>query len=121
MVIYSDGGADPNPGIGGWAALPSFNDHEKNPDRQRPQPPRTTVWSCRPRSAPCVHCTDLAPLSSTLIDLQYVRRGITEALKKGGRRLETRNGRQVPNADFVAELQALGPPARHRLDLGAGS
>lgn len=29
VVIYSDGGADPNPGIGGWAAVLSFGDHEK--------------------------------------------------------------------------------------------
>ena len=29
VTIYSDGGADPNPGYGGWAAILRFGRHEK--------------------------------------------------------------------------------------------
>ena len=29
VIIYTDGGADPNPGIGGWAAILRAGDHEK--------------------------------------------------------------------------------------------
>ncbi len=29
VVIHTDGGAAPNPGSGGWAAILSFGDHEK--------------------------------------------------------------------------------------------
>ena len=29
ITIYTDGGCDPNPGIGGWAALIKYGEHEK--------------------------------------------------------------------------------------------
>jgi len=29
VIIYTDGGSDPNPGIGGWAAILRFGAHEK--------------------------------------------------------------------------------------------
>ena len=29
VIIYTDGGADPNPGIGGWAAILRAGDREK--------------------------------------------------------------------------------------------
>ena len=29
VIIYTDGGSDPNPGIGGWAAVLQFGEHEK--------------------------------------------------------------------------------------------
>lgn len=106
VVIYSDGGADPNPGIGGWAALLSFNDHEKI---LTGNDPRTTnnrmelqaaISALRALHRPCT--------IEFHTDSQYVRRGITEGVEKwAAAGWKTRNGRQVPNADLWQELQAL--------------
>lgn len=44
VTIFTDGGCQPNPGPGGWAALLRFGDSERELSGARPIPP-TTRWS----------------------------------------------------------------------------
>ncbi len=106
VVIYSDGGADPNPGIGGWAAVLSFGGHEKVLTGNDPKTTnnrmelQAAIGALRALHRPCT--------IEFHTDSQYVRRGITEGVKKwAAAGWKTKNGRQVPNADLWQELQEL--------------
>jgi ribonuclease HI len=106
VTIYTDGGADPNPGIGGWAALLRFGDHEKELSGNEPKTTnnrmelRAAIEALRALRRPCV--------VELHTDSQYVRRGITEGVPKwASAGWQTKSGRPVPNADLWQELQAL--------------
>ncbi len=106
VVIYSDGGADPHPGIGGWAALLTFGDHERVLTGNDPKTTnnrmelQAAISALRALRRPCA--------IEFHTDSQYVRRGITEGVQKwAAAGWKTRNGRQIPNADLWQELQAL--------------
>lgn len=105
VEIYTDGGADPNPGIGGWAAVLRYGEHEKVLTGNAP---RTTnnrmeltaaIEALKVLQRPC-HI-------QFYTDSEYLRRGITEWIEtwaeKGWRR---KKGKPVPNADL---WQALWP------------
>lgn len=113
VIIYSDGGADPNPGIGGWAALLRFGDHEKELSGNEPKSTnnrmelRAAIEALRALRRPC--------LVEFYTDSQYVRRGITEGVQKwAAAGWLTKAGRPVPNADLWQELQALA--GRHTIN-----
>lgn len=106
VVIYSDGGADPNPGIGGWAALLSYGDHEKALSGNDPKTTnnrmelQAAISALRALKRPCQ--------IEFHTDSQYVRRGITEGVEKwAAAGWKTKNGRPVPNADLWQELREL--------------
>ena len=106
VIIHSDGGADPNPGIGGWAALLRFGDREKELSGNEPKTTnnrmelRAAIEALRALRRPC--------LVEFHTDSQYVRRGITEGVKKwAAAGWQTKAGRPVPNADLWQELQSL--------------
>lgn len=106
VIIYSDGGADPNPGIGGWAALLRFGDHEKVLVGSDPKTTnnrmelKAAISALRALRRPCQ--------VEFHTDSQYVRRGITEGVEKwAAAGWVTKNGRPIPNADLWRELQHL--------------
>lgn len=113
VVIYSDGGADPNPGIGGWAALLRSGDREKVLTGSDPKTTnnrmelKAAIGALRALRRPC-HI-------EFHTDSQYVRRGITQGVEKwAAAGWKTKAGRPVPNADLWQELQTL--VGRHEIN-----
>ena len=106
VTIYSDGGADPNPGIGGWAAILRFGEHERVLTGSDPKTTnnrmelQAAIAALRALKRPC--------RVSFHTDSQYVRRGITEGVAKwSAAGWVKKNGQAIPNADLWRELQAL--------------
>lgn len=106
VVIYSDGGADPNPGIGGWAALLQYGDHEKVVTGNEPKTTnnrmelRAAIEALRALNRPCT--------VEFHTDSQYVQRGVTDGVEKwAAADWKTKSGRPIPNADLWQELQGL--------------
>lgn len=106
VVIYTDGGADPNPGIGGWAALLRFGEHEKVLTGNHPQTTNNrmeltaAVEALRALKRSCE--VDL------YTDSQYLRRGITEWIEgwsKNG--WQSKAGRDIQNVDLWKLLWPL--------------
>jgi len=130
VVIYTDGGADPNPGIGGRAALFRYGDKEKVLTGNHPKTTnnrmelQAAIEALRALRRPC----DV----EFHTDSQYVRRGITEGVEKwAAAGWKTKSGRPIPNADLWQELRVLanrhtinwhwvqghsGDPANERVD-----
>ena len=103
VVIYSDGGSDPNPGIGGWAALLRYGEHEKILTGSDPE---TTNNRMELQAA-------IAALSALTrscevefhVDSEYVRRGITEWIDGWAAAGWVRKGgKPVPNKDLWQTL-----------------
>lgn len=113
VTIYSDGGADPNPGIGGWAALLRFGEREKELSGGEP---RTTNNRMELQAAISALAALKRPCRVEFhTDSQYVRRGITEGVEKwAAAGWKTKGGRAVPNADLWQELRKL--VARHEIN-----
>lgn len=76
VTIYSDGGSDPNPGIGGWAAILRTEGHEKvltgnNPSTTNNRMELTAALEAlRALKRPCQ--------VTFYTDSEYLRKGITE-------------------------------------------
>lgn len=109
IAIYTDGGADPNPGPGGWGAVLI---HPKKTRELSGGDPQTTnnrmeltavIEALSVLKMPCV--VDL------YTDSQYVKRGITEWIDKwiadGWQRGERQGGAPVLNADLWKKLHKL--------------
>lgn len=111
VVIYTDGGCDPNPGTGGWAAILLYGAHERvlsggesNTTNNRMEL-TAAIRALEALTRPCqvvVHT-----------DSQYVQRGITEWLPQWKRRQWMRRGGAVKNEDLWRHLDALS--SRHRI------
>lgn len=106
VVIYSDGGADPNPGIGGWAALLRYGGREK---ALTGNAPKTTNNRMELQAA--IGALGALRRSCRIeyhTDSEYLRRGITGSVEKwAAAGWKTKGGRPVPNADLWQELREL--------------
>jgi len=113
LVIYTDGGASPNPGPGGWAAV--ILQPGGAPRELAGGAPSTTNNRMELQAAISA-LTDLSEPSAVDLytDSQYVRRGITSWLARwraqGWRR---RDGGAVKNVDLWRRLEGLN--RRHRV------
>ncbi|MFO7684287.1 MAG: ribonuclease HI [Chloroflexota bacterium] len=106
VVIYSDGGSDPNPGIGGWAAVLQYGDHEKvltgnDPDttnnRMELQAAISALQALKRPSVVEFHT-----------DSQYLRQGITEWIDKwAANNWQMKGGKAVSNIDLWQQLWPL--------------
>lgn len=113
VIIYSDGGSDPNPGIGGWAAILQFGEHEKvltgnDPDTTNNRMELTAaVRALQALKRPCS--------INFYTDSQYLRKGITEWIdgweKKGWK---SASGKPVQNVDLWKILKPL--TAKHTIE-----
>ncbi len=108
VIIYSDGGADPNPGIGGWAAILRAGDHERVLTGHEPKTTnnrmelQAAISALQALKRPC--------RIQFHTDSQYLRRGITEGVAKwSAAGWVNKQGHAIPNADLWRELQALVP------------
>lgn len=112
VVIYTDGGADPNPGYGGWAAVLQFGQHEKVLTGHAPNVTNNRMELQAALSAlqtlkrPC--------RVQFYTDSQYLQRGITEWMDGWAAnhwRKDKGQGDLIPNADLWQNLRQ--ETARH--------
>lgn len=106
VTIYTDGGASPNPGKGGWGALLIYGEHEKELSGGEADTTNNrmelaaAIEALRALRMPCV--------VTLHTDSQYLKRGITEWLpnwvQKGWK---TADRNPVKNQDLWQELHTL--------------
>ena len=104
VVIYTDGGCVPNPGVGGWAAVLLYKDSRKELSGGEMQ-------STNNRMELTAAITALESLKRPCkvilyTDSQYVRNGITEWLPGWRKRNWRRKGGAVLNVDLWRRLDA---------------
>lgn len=106
VVIYSDGGSDPNPGIGGWAAILRSGEHEKVLTGNDPQATNNrmeltaAIRALQSLKRPCE--------IEFYTDSEYVRRGITEWIEKwAAKGWRSQTGKAVQNVDLWQVLWPL--------------
>lgn len=106
VMIYSDGGADPNPGIGGWAAILRYGKHEKVLTGNDPQ-----TTNNRMELTAAIHALQVLSRPSQIefyTDSEYLRRGITEWIETWAEKGWQRSGgKPIPNADLWQRLWPL--------------
>ena len=104
VIIYSDGGSDPNPGIGGWAAILRFGEHEKvltgnDPEATNNRMELTAaIRALEALKRPC----DI----DFYTDSEYLRKGITEWIDGWAASGWKKKGKSIQNVDL---WQALWP------------
>lgn len=108
VTIYTDGGSDPNPGIGGWSAILIFGEHEKVLSGHDPATTNNrmeltaAIEALKALKRPCT--------ITFYTDSEYLRKGITQYIEKWA----AKNWKDVRNADL---WQALWPQVKkHQID-----
>ena len=105
VVIYTDGGCDPNPGPGGWAALLRFGVHEKVLSGAEPSTTNNrmeltaAIQALSALKNPCQ--------VDFYTDSQYVQRGISEWLPAWRQRGWRRKAGALANLDLWQALDTL--------------
>ena len=105
VTIYSDGGADPNPGIGGWAAILRYGEHEKV---LTGSDPKTTNNRMELQAA--IGALSALKRPSTIqfhTDSEYLRKGITQYIDKWAANNWHSGSQAVANADLWQTLWPL--------------
>jgi ribonuclease HI len=106
VTIYTDGGSDPNPGIGGWAAILRYGGHEKVLTGSEPVATNNRMELQAAISA-------LAALKRPCqiefhTDSEYLRQGITQWIEGWAKRnWILKSGKPVSNADLWQTLWPL--------------
>ncbi len=114
VVIYSDGGADPNPGFGGWAAVLRYGAHEKVLTGNAVD---TTNSRMELQAALAALQTLNRPCEVTFYtDSEYLRRGITEWIDRWlANNWQRGNGKEgVQNVDLWQALHR--ETQRHQIE-----
>ena len=106
ITIYTDGGADPNPGIGGWAALLKYGDHEKVLTGNDPE---TTNNRMELQAAiAALQAIKRPSIIEFHTDSEYLRQGITQWIEKwAANNWQLKGGKPVLNADLWRTLWPL--------------
>lgn len=105
VIIYTDGGSDPNPGIGGWAAVLQFGQHEKVLTGNDPQTTnnrmelQAAIGALQTLKRPCI--------IDFHTDSEYLRKGITEWIEGWAAKDWRKKGKPIPNADLWQQLWPL--------------
>ena len=104
VTIYTDGGCDPNPGVGGWAAVllhgkivKELSGGESRSTNNRMEL-MAAIRALEALKEPCK--------VEVYTDSQYVQRGITEWLPGWKRRGWRRRGGAIKNLDLWQALDA---------------
>ena len=108
VIIYTDGGCDPNPGPGGWAALILVDGKKKELSGAEPQ----TTNNRMELTAAIKALLSLPAPSKVLLytDSQYLQRGITEWMPKWLLKNWRGSSGPVLNVDlWKALLEAMKP------------
>jgi ribonuclease HI len=105
VIIYSDGGSDPNPGIGGWAAVLQFGEREKVLTGNDPQ-----TTNNRMELQAAIGALGVLKRPCTVefhTDSEYLRKGITEWIEGWAAKGWQKKGKPIPNADLWQTLWPL--------------
>jgi ribonuclease HI len=108
VIIYTDGGADPNPGIGGWAAILTAGEREKVLTGSEPQ-----TTNNRMELTAAIEALRALKRDSEVVlytDSEYLRRGITEWIDGWA----AKGWKKVKNVDLWQTLWALSQ--QHQID-----
>jgi ribonuclease HI len=106
VIIYSDGGCDPNPGIGGWAAVLRYGRHEKVISGSDPSSTNNRMELTAAISA--LQALKRPSVVEFHTDSEYLRKGITEWIERWAEKeWKTRSGKPVSNADLWQRLWPL--------------
>ncbi len=108
VTIYSDGGADPNPGYGGWGAVLIYGKHEK-----RLKGSAKDVTNNRMELSAAIGALQALKRPCEVdfyTDSQYLRRGILEWLDGWVAADFKRKGEPIPNKDLWKKLHKLIEP-----------
>lgn len=105
VSIYTDGGCEPNPGVGGWAAILSYKEHY----RELSGGERDSTNNRMELTAAIEGLSALTRVSEVVVftDSEYVRKGITEWLPAWKRRGWVRKGGEIKNLDLWKRLDLL--------------
>lgn len=105
VIIYSDGGADPNPGIGGWAAVLRYGDQEKVLTGNSPSATNNQMEL----QAAIAALQALKRPSSVEFhtDSEYLRKGVTEWMDGWEQKGWLRKGEPIPNVNLWKALSQL--------------
>jgi len=107
--VYTDGGCDPNPGPGGWAAIIRFDDHEWVLTGNDPDTTNNRMELLAATSALALLASLVGPCRVTVhTDSEYLRLGITEWIehwKTNGWLTQTKE--PVKNQDLWQQLLHL--------------
>jgi ribonuclease HI len=105
VEIYTDGGCEPNPGMGGWAAVLIYKGSIKElsggalDTTNNRMEMTAAIRALEALKRPCTVCIHT--------DSQYLQRGITEWLPSWKRRHWMRRGGPVKNEDLWRKLDEL--------------
>lgn len=105
VIIYTDGGCEPNPGTGGWAAVMMYKDHYKEISGGE----RNSTNNRMELTAAIISLQSLKRPTKVVIrtDSQYVKNGITTWMPAWKRSNWTRRGGELKNVDLWRELDLL--------------
>ena len=105
VTIYTDGGASPNPGLGGWGALLIYGKNEKElyggekESTNNRMELTAAIKALEALKKPCE--------IQFYTDSQYVRKGITEWIPGWKKRNWKRKGGALKNVDLWKALDKL--------------
>lgn len=105
VLIYTDGGAAPNPGVGGWAAVLLYGDHRKEifgAERRTTNNRMEMTAAIRGLESLKQSCR-----VALFTDSEYLKKGITQWLPTWKRKNWKRKGGPLKNVDLWKELDAL--------------
>lgn len=105
VVIYTDGGADPNPGIGGWAAILRADSHEKILTGNHP-----ATTNNRMELQAAISALESLKRPSEVefhTDSEYLRKGITEWIHQWIAKGWKSGNKTVLNVDLWQKLWPL--------------
>ncbi len=105
VTIYTDGGADPNPGIGGWAAILRAGGKEKVLTGSEP-----STTNNRMELTAAIAALEALRRPSQVefhTDSEYLRKGITEWIDDWQKKGWQRKGKPIPNVDLWQSLASL--------------
>lgn len=112
VIIYTDGGCEPNPGIGGWAAILQYKGRTKELSGGAPH-----TTNNRMELTAVIEALAALKRSCKVVvhtDSEYVKRGVTEWLPVWKRRGWRRQGGTLKNEELWRRLDDLG--ARHVIE-----
>ena len=105
VVIYTDGGCDPNPGVGGWGAVLQCNQHWKEISGGEYH-----TTNNRMELTAAIRALETLKRPCTIelyTDSEYLKRGITEWMPAWKKRNWVRKRGELKNKELWQELDAL--------------
>ena len=112
IIVYTDGGCDPNPGVGGWGAVILYGDHRKELFGGAAE----TTNNRMELTAAIEALASLKRPCRVILhtDSEYLKKGITEWMPKWRAKGWRRKGGALKNVDLWKRLDELA--SKHRVE-----